>query len=392
MSNRGHSRVNTFVRLALRLVTLVLAISVIVAVLGGALWYVWQNARGKAPEVGYTISVQEVEKLVHKAILLPRSEEVERPVDPDDSRERTFVVEWGESVTQVAYHLEREGLISDAQLFRHLVQSMGAERNIERGVFSLRPNMTMEEIAIQLQHGRLPSATVTVLEGWRAEEIAACLENEGVTSGNDFLAVVRQGRGDYEFLSDRPPGSPVSLEGFLFPDTYELPLATTPGRVTEIMLKNWDRRVPPELRQKAADQGFSLYELVSLAAIVEREAVAPEERSLIAGVYLNRLETGMYLQADPTVQYAKGYDPTTDRWWSPMKQEEASTVDSLYNTFLNPGLPPGPICNPGLASIKAVLEPTPTEYLFFYHKGDGTHAFAVTYEEHLRNQERYGGE
>jgi len=100
----------------------------------------------------------------------------------------------------------------------------------------------------------------------------------------------------------------------------------------------------------------------------------------------------MYLQADPTVQYAKGYDPTPDRWWSRMKQEEAITVDSPYNTFLNPGLPPGPICNPGLASIKAVLEPTPTEYLFFYHKGDGTHAFAVTYEEHLRNQERYGGE
>ncbi|HUV93803.1 MAG TPA: endolytic transglycosylase MltG [Anaerolineae bacterium] len=391
MIDRGHSRVNTFARLVLRLVTLVLAISVIVAVLGGSLWYVWQDARGQAPEVGYTIRVEEVEKLVHKVILLPRGAEIARPVDPDDSRERTFVVEWGESVTQVAYHLEREGLIADAEVFRHLVQSMGAERNIERGVFSLRPSMTMEEIAIQLQHGRLPSASVTVLEGWRAEEIAGRLEEEGVTSGNDFLAVVRQGRGDYDFLRDRPPGSPVSVEGFLFPDTYEFPLDTTPGRVIEIMLQNWDRRVPPEERQKAADQDFSLYEVVSLAAIVEREAVVPEERSLIAGVYLNRLRAGMYLQADPTVQYAKGYDPTTDGWWSHMKQEEASTVDSPYNTFLNPGLPPGPICNPGLASIEAVLEPTPTEYLFFYHKGDGTHAFAVTYDEHLRNQERYGG-
>ncbi|MGM0400364.1 MAG: endolytic transglycosylase MltG, partial [Chloroflexota bacterium] len=118
----------------------------------------------------------------------------------------------------------------------------------------------------------------------------------------------------------------------------------------------------------------------------------PEERPLMASVYLNRLEEGMRLQADPTAQYAKGYDEETERWWSSMSREEFNTVDSPYNTYLNAGLPPGPICNPGLASLRAVLEPEPSDYLFFLARGDGSHVFAETYEEHLRNEERYGGE
>jgi len=258
-------------------------------------------------------------------------------------------------------------------------------------VFSLRPNMTMEEIAGQLQHGRLPAVTVTIPEGWRAEQIGALCEEKGITSAQGFLQTVLQGRSEYDFLSERPPGSPVSVEGFLFPDTYQLPLNSRPGRVVDIMLQNWDRRVSPDLRDKAADEGLSLYEVITLASVVEREAVLAEERPIIASVYLNRLQVDMYLQADPTVQYAKGYDQEAEHWWSPVTQEEYSLVDSPYNTYLNPGLPPSPICNPGLASIKAVVEPTSTKYLFFRHKGDGSHAFAVTYEEHLRNQELYGG-
>ena len=383
---------NTLVRMTLRLVTLVLAISIVVVVLGGTLWYVWQDARGQAPQVGYTITVEKVERAALGLYLRYRGSDVTEPADAKDSRERTFIVESGQTVTQVAYYLQTVGLVVDAELFRRLVQYLGVERDIEAGVFSLRPSMTMEEIARQLQHGRLPTVTVTVPEGWRAEQVAELCEEAGVTSAQAFVQVVLQGRSEYEFLGDRPPGSPASVEGFLFPDTYQLPLDTTPGRVIDIMLQNWDRRVPPELRSKAADLGFSLYDVVALASIVEREAVLAEERPLIASVYLNRLQIDMYLQADPTVQYAKGYDQEAEHWWSPVTQEEYSSVDSPYNTYLNPGLPPSPICNPGLASMRAVLEPTPSEYLFFLHKGDGSHAFAVTYEEHLRNQELYRGE
>jgi len=377
-------------RLLLRLITLVLGISVVVFVLVGGFWYVWQDAHGRAPQVSYTVTVKKLERAGLGLYLRYRSADVSQPANPDDLRELTFVVRSGEAVSTVAQNLKRVGLIKDAGLFGWLVRYWGADGDIQAGVYSLRPNMTMEEIMRQLQHGRIPAVMVTIPEGWRAEEIAALLEKVNVVSAAEFLAAVAEGRSDYPFLGERPPGAPTSLEGFLFPDTYQFPQHTTPNRVLDIMLENWDRRVPPELRARAADQDLTLYEAVTLASIVEREAVIPEERPIIAGVYLNRLNSGMYLQADPTVQYAKGYNETTKRWWNPMLQEEALAVVSPYNTFVNPGLPPGPICNPGLASIRAMLAPTASDYLFFFSKGDGSHAFAATFEEHLRNQELYG--
>lgn len=378
-------------RLLLRLVTLVLGLSIVVFALVGGLWYVWQDAQGRAPQVSYTLTIKKLERAALGVYLRYRGEDVSQPANPEDSKEVTFVVRSGETVSTVAQNLKRAGLIKDAALFGWLVRYWGADGDIQAGVYSLQPNMTMEEIMRQLQHGRMPTVKVTIPEGLRAEEIAALLEKVEVVSAGEFMAAVEAGRDDYPFLLDRPAGASMSLEGFLFPDTYQFPKNTTPERVLDIMLENWDRRVPPALRERAADQGLTLYEALILASIVEREAVVPEERPIIASVYLNRLRQGMYLQADPTVQYAKGYSEATKRWWNPMKQEEALTVISPYNTFINPGLPPGPICNPGLAAIRAVLAPAASDYLFFFSKGDGSHAFATTYEEHLRNQELYGG-
>ena len=379
------------VRLILRLITTVLAISAVVFVLTGSFWYMWQYAKDQTPRVTFTITAGKLEQAVLGLYLRYRGSDVAQPAHPDDAREVTFVVEPGEAVTTVAQRLERMELVKDAELFRRVVQYWEADGDIQVGVYSLRPDMTMEEIMRELQRGRMPTIAVTIPEGWRMEQIAARLEEAGVTSAEGFVEAVNRGRTDYDFLLDRPQGSPISVEGFLFPDTYQLPLQTTPDRVIDIMLQNWGLRVPSELRQKTANTGMSLYEVVILASIVEREAVLADERPLIAGVFLSRLKKGMYLQADPTVIYAKGYSEETGRWWNPMIQEEAVTVDSPYNTFLNPGLPPSPLCNPGLGAIEAVLEPEPSEYLFFRAKGDdGSHVFAVTYEEHLRNQELYG--
>ena len=382
---------NNPLRLVLRLTITVLTVSLVVVLLIGGFWYMWQSARGHAPQVGYTITAKKIEQAALSLYLRYRGSDVTDPADPSDSTDVTFIVESGESVTSVAYHLNGVGLVTDAELFRRVVQYWDADGDIQAGIYSLRASMTMEEIMRELQHGRMPTTTITIPEGWRAEQIAALLEEVDLASAQEFMRAVRQGSTKYDFLSDRPAGSPVGLEGFLFPDTYQLPQNRLPEHLVDIMLQNWERRLPAELRQKAIQQDISLYEAVTLASIVEREAAIAEERGLIAGVYLNRLERGMYLQSDPTVQYAKGYSEETERWWNPMIQEEAITVASPYNTFLNPGLPPGPICNPGLASLKAVLEPEDSDYLFFYHKGDGSHAFAVTYEEHLRNEELYGG-
>jgi UPF0755 protein len=151
------------------------------------------------------------------------------------------------------------------------------------------------------------------------------------------------------------------------------------------------------MRSDAQARGLSLHEVLTLASIVEREARLDAERPIVASVYLNRLakklpEADGYLRADPTFQYARGYDPKTGRWWAPFGVDDVKSLDSPYNTFLRPGLPPGPICSPSLASIKAAIYPAETQFLYFYAKGDGSHAFAKTYEEHLKNQSLYGGQ
>jgi UPF0755 protein len=210
-------------------------------------------------------------------------------------------------------------------------------------------------------------------------------------SKDQFLQAVKNGKYDYAFLRDRPKGALTSIEGFLFPETYNVPFDVPVDTLVTLMLSTFDQRVTDKMRQQAAAAKMTLYEVVTLASIVEREAVVPNERPTIASVYLNRLKKKMYLQSDPTVQYALGYQPATKQWWkTPVTLEEFLQVDSPYNTYLRAGLPPGPICNPSLASLTAVLEPAQTDYLYFYSRGDGTHAFAKTYEEHQQNQEKYG--
>jgi len=358
------------------------------AVLGGGAWYLWTSSTRPA-EQRIEVSIGSIERIVLGMYLQMRQEAIDTPVRTDDDNLRAFSIEMGETATSVAASLEREGLVSDGDLFRLLVRYLGIDQEIEAGEYYLRPNMTMEEIAFELRRGRLRSVTVTIPEGWRAEQIAQALVDKGLVDAQEFMDIVQRGGQNYGFLRDRAPGASASLEGFLFPDTYQIPTHADAATIIDITLGNFDHRVAPELRTAVASQGKTLYEVLTLASIVEREAVLAEERPMIASVYLNRLRKGMYLQADPTVQYAKGYDEASSRWWAHMLQEEAVTVKSPYNTFLNPGLPPGPICNPGLAAIEAVVYPAETEYLFFYSKGDGSHAFAVTYEEHLRNQAEY---
>ncbi len=380
------------IRLFLRLMITVLALSLTILIVGGGFWYMWQNAQGRAPEISPIITTRKIERtLQYFMYLRGREGEIVQPADLADTRQVTFIVDQGDSATTVAYKLNSAGLVKDAELFKRLLQYWGADQHIQAGIFYLSPSMTMEEIARRLQHSRVDSVWVTIPEGWRAEEIAALLQEKQLVQGDEFLAAVAQGRSDFPFLADRPAGSPSSLEGFLFPDTYEFPKITTPDRIIDIMLQNWGQRVPEALRQAAQARGMTLYEVVTLASIVEREAVLSAERPKIAGVYSNRLEIDMLLQADPTVQYAKGYDAKAEKWWNPTTLEENASLDAPYNTYLYPGLPPGPICNPGLGAIEAALQPAQHDDLFFVAKGDGSHIFAKTYEEHLANIKAVGG-
>ena len=381
-------------RFFFRLLLFVVALAAIVVIVGGGIWYFRTQGRGAT-----TIALNEmpggrepegVEDLALSLYLQSRADEINEPISEDPSSV-TFIVETGETAVGIAERLEGLQLITDANLFRRFLQYHGLDASLEAGEYQLRRNMTMREIAEALQHSRTVEVIITIPEGWRAEQVADLLTAENIMDGSVFLAAVRQGDVvDHALLADRPPGA--TLEGYLFPETYRLPAQATPEDLLTRMLDTMQARLPIGWEGMASAQGLTLYKVLTLAAIVEREAVVPEERPLIANVYLNRIQQGMYLNADPTVQYAMGYQPETGQWWkTPVTLEEYENVNSPFNTYLYPGLPPGPIASPGASSIMAVLQPAQTSYLYFLGRGDGSHIFAETYEEHQRNLQIYQG-
>lgn len=319
-----------------------------------------------------------------------REEELNTPASSVDTPV-LFAISPGETAATIAPRLQTARLITDAELFRLLAEHEGADVELQAGEYQLRPNMTMWEILDIFREGRVYEVTITIIEGWRSEEIAAYLESLGLVNSQEFLSLVKGGSFPHDFLNDHPAGA--SLEGYLFPDTYSFPPRIGARGIIEIMLQNFGSRFSPQMRDMAASRGVSIYEVVTLASMVEREAVLAEERPLIAGVLFNRLAVGMLLEADATVQYALGYNPETGSWWNNLQGISPREVDSPYNTYLYSGLPPGPIANPGLASLLAVLEPAETTYYYYYANyalGDGSHVFAETYEQHLENIARYG--
>ncbi len=231
-----------------------------------------------------------------------------------------------------------------------------------------------------------PVVKITVPEGWRTEQIAEEAEKQGLQGGGQAVmdAIAQVSNDEYEFLKDRPAGA--SLEGYLFPNTYD---TASGGDLVYYMLDTFDAQFTPEMRQRAEEMNLSIHQVVTLASLVEREAVLDEERPIIAAVYLNRLEQGIQLDADPTVQYVVG---KPGNWWPKLTGEDLY-VDSPYNTYAGPGLPPGPISNPSIKSIFAVLNPEPVDYIYFVAKEDGSdsHAFANNKAEHDANVCRYLG-
>lgn len=323
-------------------------------------------------------------------------------VDPDPI---SFVVPPGAPAKTIAQNLQAAGLINDALLFEAYVRAGGLAGRLEAGEYTLNATMTIPEIAAALQNSVAPGVTVAVRPGWRLEQTADYLTRSGVADGEeyrraalaaDLSGLAAEDRQRYSFLQFLPAGQ--SLEGYLYPDSYQLPRdGASAADLLQRQLDEFEQRVMPLYWQAIAQEAtaLDLHAVLTVASIVEREAVLDEERPLIAGVYLNRLARGMRLEADPTVQYAMGFQPDSGQWWkSPVYLEEYSQVISPYNTYLNAGLPPGPIAAPRLASIQAVLAPAQHDYLYFVAEpgGAGRHVFARTFEEHLENVRRYRGQ
>lgn len=296
----------------------------------------------------------------------------------------TVKIEKGASLREIGELLEREKLIRDADFFVWYARWKGKEKKIEAGTYRISSAWSLGEILDRIAGGKVISYRVTIPEGYTTEQIARLLAAKGIVSESGFMASVSSAEFDYPFLKGIPPG-PRRLEGYLFPATYEFQAGLSEKEIIEQMLKAFQNAFSPELQQRAAQMGMSVREVVILASLVEREAKLDRERPLVAAVFLNRLKNGMRLESCATIQYILG------------KQKERLTYEDLkipspYNTYLNNGLPPGPIANPGLASIKAVLYPAKVDYLYFVARGDGSHVFSLTLREHEMAARRYIGD
>ncbi|MEE8386793.1 MAG: endolytic transglycosylase MltG [Dehalococcoidia bacterium] len=305
-------------------------------------------------------------------------------------------VDEGEGAQEIGDTLEDAGVIESAIQFRVLVELLGYDRLLQAGEYELEPNTPALHVVYRMRRGIVSSLFVTVIEGWRLEEIADALDEQGVITREDFLEAAVAGNFDhveeFDFLGRLR--SATSLEGYLFPATYFYRRDDTAEDVIQQMLEATNENFTPELRRQALDQGLTVHGVLTLASIIEREAQVPKERPMMAQVFLTRLRRGMLLEADPTVQYALAEDPENAEefgYWKTGLTEDDLEIDSGYNTYRSSGLPPTPIAAPRLDSIIAVIEPTDTNFLYFVATGDedGSHAFAETLAEHLENVEEY---
>jgi len=297
--------------------------------------------------------------------------------------EQLFIVEPGESVFSVSERLAQAGLIRNAHMFRVYLVWTGLDTVLQTGTYRLSPAMTAQEIAQTVVLASLTEVTFNVLPGWRMEEIAASLPTSGLDiAPPDFLAAASAPANTMGFL---PAGA--SAEGFLAPGQYVLARTTSPEQLVFTLMQGFSSELNEDLRNGFSNQGLTVYQAVTLASIVQREAVVADEMPMIASVFYNRLAVGMALQTDPTVQYALGYNTAQGTWWTNPLSMSDLQFDSPYNTYLYPGLPPGPISNPGMQALQAVAFPAQSNYYFFQARcdGSGLHNFARTIEEHERN-------
>jgi UPF0755 protein len=324
------------------------------------------------------------QRVVYSLRLLAESPALTTPVDPQGTQ-RTFTITLGESVNSISTHLQSEGLISSAEAFRDYLVYAGLDTTVQAGKYQLSPSMTSIQIAHKLLDPMPEDVEFNILQGWRAEEIADSLPTSGIrVDPAEFLALVRKPPTDL-----LPQGAPhaTSLEGFLSPGTYIIKRETSAHDLLVIFLNRFDENMTSELRDAYAAHGLDLLQAVTLASIVQRESIIIDEQPTIVSVFYNRLSSGMKLESDPTVQYALGYQLDKKTWWKNPLATTDLGIDSRYNTYVYPGLPPGPIDSPGADALLAVAYPAQTNFYFFRAKcdGSGRHFFAETYQQHLNN-------
>lgn len=304
---------------------------------------------------------------------------LKNPYKGYEGADKLVTIAPGSGTARILQTLQRDGVIADAKLARAYLVFTG-EPKIQAGQYRFRGPMTTAQVLRKLVKGDIVARTLTIVEGLTVEEIADQLARDGYGRREVFLDLMRSPR----LIADLDPDAP-DLEGYLFPETYSFAFGTPEKEIVETLVKTFRRRFERDVRPRLAQgpPGRTIRQVVTLASIVEKEAKAPQDRPLIAAVYQNRLARRIGLAADPTVIYAL---KRVGRYNGNLRRDDLR-MDSPYNTYRYAGLPPGPICSPGEASLAAAAAPADVPYLYFVSRNDGTHVFATTLAEHNRNVE-----
>jgi len=314
------------------------------------------------------------------SVLVPKNIASQREVD--------FLVTKGEGTRDIALNLEKQKLIYWSPLFRFFVLTVGISNNLQAGTYELSPSMSSLEIALKMSSGDVKETTITIVEGWNLQDIGLYLEEKGIVQAEELWETTGVPGVDYRgaaglpypadlsqnfpFLAEKPAF--VGLEGYLFPDTYKVRPGESAKTVVSLMLLNFQKKIEA-LKEDIVQEEKSVFEIVTVASLLEKEVQTKEDKQLVAGVIQNRLDIGMGLQIDATVSYLTGRKDTA-------VTKEETRIDSRYNTYAYPGLPLGPIANPGLESIEAALNPTENPYFYYLSTLEGETIFSRTLEEH----------
>lgn len=309
--------------------------------------------------------------------------QITAPISNDQSI-INFEVIPGEGVSQISQKLTENGLIRSQFYFQVYVWTKDLQRNFIAGVHELSSSMNIKEMASILTQPGSSEYVITIIEGWNNKEIGSYLENQGLFSQQNFFAEVSYNLSkyyeQYDFLSDKPQN--VDLEGYLFPDTYRVFKNASPEEVVKKMLDNFDNKFSQDLGSKIQNQGKSIFEIINLASIIEKEVRTVEDMKMVADIFYKRLDKGIALQSDASINYITGKGMVQPSF-------DDTKIVHPYNTYVYPGLPPGPISNPGLNAIIATIEPTPNPYYYFLTTREGEVIYSKTFAEHSENKAKY---
>ena len=303
------------------------------------------------------------------------------PKNPSSAKTEVFTVKKGEGAKEISINLKNQNLIKYKSLFRIYALLKGRVGILQAGEYELSSSMTIPEIIKKLSSGDVIKRNITIIEGWNAREIAAYLEGKGVCLYSEFMDLISEDfSSQFDFLKDKP--KEMNLEGYLFPDTYEISYSGGARELIKKSLQNFNTKLTKELRQEIISQKKTIFEIITMASLLEEEAKTLEDKKIISGILWKRLKIGMPLQVDATISYITGRKDV-------IISVVDIKIDSSYNTYKYKGLPPGPISNPGIESIKAAIYPQDSSYLYYLSTPEGKIIFSKTLEEHNIAKAKY---